>query len=62
MVIQGIMGGLQKSLIARSKGVNGSYLVIFDSVTDEPALGELKEILRKEAIPFYSELEVEVML
>lgn len=61
MVIQGIMGGLQEGLIARSKGVHGSYLIIFDEVTNESA-GEIKDILRKEAIPFYSELEVEVML
>jgi lipoprotein-releasing system permease protein len=61
MVIQGIMGGLQEGLIARSKNVNGSHLIIFDSITDE-SISELKEILRKEAIPFYSELEVEVML
>jgi lipoprotein-releasing system permease protein len=61
MVIQGIMGGLQEGLIARSKSVHGSHLIIFDGVTDEP-LTDLKEILRKEAIPFYSELEVEVML
>jgi lipoprotein-releasing system permease protein len=60
MVIQGIMGGLQDSLIARSKGVHGSYLVIFDHVTEEP-LNELKDLLRKEGVPFYSELEVEVM-
>lgn len=61
MVIQGIMGGLQQGLIARSKSVHGSHLIIFDDVTNE-SVSEMKEILRKEAIPFYSELEVEVML
>ncbi|MFP5385784.1 MAG: ABC transporter permease [Bacteriovoracia bacterium] len=61
LVIQGIMGGLQKGLIARSKSIHGSYLITFDQVTDEN-LVELKDILRKEAIPFYSELEVEVMM
>ena len=61
LVIQGIMGGLQKGLIARSKSVHGSYLITFDEITDEN-LVEMKEILRKEAIPFYSELEVEVMM
>lgn len=61
LVIQGIMGGLQKGLITRSKSVHGSYLLIFDEVTNE-RVGEIKELLRKEAIPFYSELEVEVML
>lgn len=61
MVIQGIMGGLQEGLIKRSKSVNGSHLIIFESITNEN-LSDLKDILRKEAIPFYSELEVEVML
>jgi lipoprotein-releasing system permease protein len=61
MVIQGIMGGLQQSLIARSKSVHGSHLIIFDSITSDP-MTNLKDLLRKEGIPFYSELEVEVML
>lgn len=61
MVIQGIMGGLQKGLIARSKAIYGSHLFIFDEPPGE-SLSEMKEILRKEGVPFYSELEVEVML
>ena len=61
MVIQGIMGGLQRGLINRSKQINGSHLIIFDSVTSE-SLDELREILKKEGIHFYSELESEVML
>lgn len=61
MVIQGIMGGLQHGLITRSKSVNGSHLIRFPAVGAE-ALGDLKETLRKEGIPFYSELETEVML
>ncbi len=60
MVIQGIMGGLQRGLVSRSQNIHGSHLIIFEEITSEP-LNELKEILRKEAIPFYSELEVEVM-
>jgi lipoprotein-releasing system permease protein len=61
MVIQGIMGGLQQGLIARSKNIHGTQLIVFDSITDE-SLVEIKDILTKENIPFYSELEVEVML
>lgn len=61
MVIQGIMGGLQAGLIGRSKNVHGTHLIIFEQVTSE-SLDELKDILRKNAIPFYSELELEVML
>lgn len=61
MVIQGIMGGLQQGLIKRSKDVHGSYLIQFETPTAE-SLTDFKEILRKESIPFYSELEAEVML
>ena len=56
MVIQGIMGGLQRGLINRSKNVHGSYVIQFDSVTNE-SMEDIREILKKEAIPFYSELE-----
>lgn len=61
MVIQGIMGGLQKSLIQRSKSLHGHYLVKFDSITNEN-LEVVREILNKEGVPFYSELESEVMI
>lgn len=61
MVIQGIMGGLQKGLVSRSKNIHGSHLIIFDHITED-SISEMKDILRKEGIPFYSELEVEVML
>ncbi len=61
MVIQGIMGGLQHGLVSRSKSVNGHYLIRFPGTNPE-SISELKEILRKENIPFYSELETEVML
>ncbi len=61
LVIQGIMGGLQKGLIARSKNVHGSHLIVFQEITAE-SLRDLKDVLRKEAVPFYSELEVEVMI
>lgn len=61
LVIQGIMGGLQKGLVARSQNVHGTYLILFDEITSSTLI-ELKDILRKESIPFYSELEVEVML
>lgn len=61
VVIQGIMGGLQQGLISRSKGVNGSFVIRFQEPTNEN-LSVLKELLKKEALPFYSELETEVML
>lgn len=61
MVIQGIMGGLQKGLIGRSKSVHGHSIIQFSNPTSED-LHQLKEILRKEGTPFSSELEVEVML
>lgn len=61
LVIQGIMGGLQKGLIARSKNIHGSHLIIFNEPTSE-SLDEIKELIRKDGIKFYSELEAEVML
>jgi len=61
MVIQGIMGGLQRGLISRSKNVNGSHLIQFNTITNEP-LEEIRDILRKEGVTFYSELESEVMI
>lgn len=61
MVIQGIMGGLQHGLISRSKSINGHHLIRFPGTRAE-TLGEMKDILRKEGIPFYTELETEVML
>lgn len=61
IVIQGIMGGLQKGLIFRSKNIHGSHLIQFDSITYE-SVEEIKSILRNDKIPFYSEIEVEVML
>ncbi len=61
MVIQGIMGGLQKGLIARSKAINGSHLIQFSEITNS-SLVEIKDILTKEDVPFYSEIEIEVML
>jgi lipoprotein-releasing system permease protein len=61
MVIQGIMGGLQQGLVARSKSVHGSHLLQFPEPVLE-GLDEIKDILRKEAIPFYSELETEGMV
>jgi len=61
IVIQGIMGGLQKGLVARSKNIHGSHLIIFDEITSE-SLESFKKILKDSSVPFYSELEVEVML
>lgn len=55
------MGGLQRGLINRSKNIHGSHLIQFDAITNE-SLDEFREVLRKEGIPFYSELESEVML
>jgi lipoprotein-releasing system permease protein len=61
MVIQGIMGGLQKGLIGRSKSIHGYSIIQFSNPTSED-LHNIKEVLRKEGISFSSELEVEVML
>ena len=55
------MGGLQKSLIGRSKSIHGSHLILFNAVTNEP-LDEIKDILNREGAAYYGELETEVML
>jgi lipoprotein-releasing system permease protein len=61
LVIQGIMGGLQLGLVARSKNIHGSYLILFEDITNS-SVEKIKDILTKAQVPFYSELEVEVML
>lgn len=55
------MGGLQKGLVTRSQSIHGSHLIIFNEVIAD-SLSEFKNLLIKEGIPFYSELETEVML
>lgn len=55
------MGGLQEGLISRSKSINGSHVIQFQEITTSQ-VEEIKEILRKENLPFYSEIEIEVML
>lgn len=60
IVIQGIMGGLQQGLIQRSKSIYGSVVIKFDESTLETE--DVKEILRKENLTFYAELEAEVMI
>lgn len=61
MVIQGIMGGLQNGLVSRSKRIHGSHLIQFPEAKSE-TLTDMKKLLRKKGVPFYSELEIEVML
>jgi lipoprotein-releasing system permease protein len=61
LVIQGIMGGLQKGLISRSKFINGSYILKFDQVTAQ-SIDQIKDLFLKEGLPFISEFEVEVMI
>lgn len=62
MVIQGIMGGLQKGLITRSKSINGTHLLHFPSGISSKEIESTKDYLRKENLEFYSEYEIEVML
>ena len=45
----------------RSKAIQGSHLLVFNRSTTDPLTG-IKELLRKEGLAFYSEVEVEVML
>jgi len=60
-VIQGVMHGLQKGLISRSKAIHGDFLVdVRDLSLDEQ--DELKKYMILEKIPFLAELETEVMI
>ncbi|MGE3608084.1 MAG: ABC transporter permease [Bacteriovoracaceae bacterium] len=60
IVIQGIMGGLQKGLIARSKSIHGSHLLKFTEPFAGPS--KIEKILSHNNILFYPEIETEVML
>lgn len=62
IVIQGIMGGLQKGLIARSKFIHGHHLIQFVDITNEKSVEDLKQILESHKIPYQFEIELEVML
>jgi lipoprotein-releasing system permease protein len=61
MVIQGIMGGLQKGLIQRSKNIHGDHLIQLSATTTEH-VEAVKRILTRELVPFVPELEIEVMI
>jgi lipoprotein-releasing system permease protein len=61
LVIQGIMGGLQQGLIARSKSIHGEHLLRFKETTSED-LEDFKAKLRQANLRFYSELEIEIMM
>jgi len=61
LVIQGVMGGLQHGLISRSKSIHGHY-ILKKNPLDDSFLRKIKDMLRENNIPFYSELEIEVML
>jgi lipoprotein-releasing system permease protein len=47
--------------VALSKNIHGSYLILFEDITNS-SVEKIKDILTKAKAPFYSELEVEVML
>ncbi|MFA7613234.1 MAG: hypothetical protein WCY48_03290 [Candidatus Caldatribacteriota bacterium] len=61
LVIQGIMGGLQKGLIARSKNIHGHHLLKLDDL-DRHEIKNLKELLKEREVRHVGELEVEVLL
>lgn len=61
MVIQGIMGGLQRGLVARSKNIHGVGVLRLQSY-DEVELEKLLHTLQKQKTLFTVEYELEVML
>lgn len=61
MVIQGIMGGLQRGLVARSKIIHGDGILRIENY-DEDELNRFLTKLQKEKTIFTAEYELEVML
>lgn len=61
LVLQSIMGGLQKGLVTRSQNVEGRALLILKEKDEEFALTLLKE-LRSEKWEAYPEYEIELLL
>jgi lipoprotein-releasing system permease protein len=61
MVIQGIMGGLQRGLVARSKNIHGVGVLRLQSY-DEVELEKFLHTLQKQKTLFTVEYELEVML
>ncbi len=61
MVVQGIMGGLQSGLVARSKTVLGSATL---EILDKPQVDikEISSLLLKNNIKFVPEYEIELMI
>lgn len=61
LVIQGIMGGLQRGLIARSKSIHGEHLIKVEKL-DRFEIAGLKKYLEDQGVSFVGELEAEVLL
>lgn len=61
LVIQGIMGGLQRGLIARSKSIHGEHLVKVDKL-DRFEITSLRKYLEEQGLLFVGELEAEILL
>ncbi|MBD66064.1 MAG: hypothetical protein CME62_12710 [Halobacteriovoraceae bacterium] len=62
-VLQGIMGGLQSGLIQRSQNVLGSGYLSFKNIDlQNSELQSIFDELQKENIPYYYELELELMI
>jgi|SRR5690606_34045471 len=61
LVIQGIMGGLQKGLVARSKNIHGHHLLKISEL-DRHEISSLSTHLKEKNIKFVGELEAEVLL
>lgn len=61
LVIQGIMGGLQRGLVSRSKNIHGHYLLKLN-VADGHQILSLKTYLKDKKVKHLGELEAEVLL
>lgn len=61
LVIQGVMGGLQKGLITRSKNIHGHHLLKLHEL-DHFEISSLRTYLKEHEIKHVGELEAEVLL
>lgn len=62
LCIQGMMGGLQKGVIQRSKNVGGDYVISFINGLDLNGQHLLVEYLKRKDWPYLREFELEMML
>lgn len=62
LVLQGVMGGLQKGVISRSKNVNGAGYIAIPETFNTSDLSFLESSLKEKNIEYLKEYEVELLV